>query len=200
MLIYIDESGDTGNKFGKGSSAYFLLAMTFYENEVEEENANEQIQKLKKAMGYSEDFEFHFSSNSKEQRFAFLEKIKKIKFNFNAIILNKRSRHYKNKKDLYCKALCDLLRYSETPEPVSKIIFDEFFRKGEIPAIEKAILMESGKEGKKVKIQQKNSQKSNHIQIADYVVGILNRWASHKPDCEKYYDYIHKKQKIVVFK
>ncbi len=65
MLIFIDESGDTGRKTDKKSSALFVVSMVRF-NDLEEANkCNQAISNLRKKLNLPDNFEFHYSRNSK---------------------------------------------------------------------------------------------------------------------------------------
>ncbi len=201
MIVYIDESGDTGRKFDKGSSPFFVIAMIYFENDETRKRIIRSMENLKTELKAKKDFEFHLKSNTNNQKSAFLELIKKMDFNFSAVILNKKVNHYTNRKDMYIKSLRILLRHSKISNQISKIIFDEFFRRSDIHTVEKAILPAAKmKTGKKIRIYQKDSQKSNPIQIADYVGGIITKWINHKEGCEQLFEYIQRKQEIIIMK
>ena len=50
MLIFMDESGDTGFKFSKNSSKYFVLTVIIFDNLESAEKANDTIKKLRKEL------------------------------------------------------------------------------------------------------------------------------------------------------
>ncbi len=75
MLVFVDESGDTGLKFSEGSSDLFTVALVVFEENDEAEAADERITLLCRELRKSADFEFHFKENSDSVRRAFLEAV-----------------------------------------------------------------------------------------------------------------------------
>ena len=53
MLIFIDDSGDPGFKFDRGSSGYFIIAMVVFDDESEAERVAAAIKKLKSECHFS---------------------------------------------------------------------------------------------------------------------------------------------------
>ena len=62
MLMFIDESGDPGLKVGSGSSKYFIVALVAFEDHDEALAADDRIDLLRREIGLSEKFEFHFNA------------------------------------------------------------------------------------------------------------------------------------------
>jgi hypothetical protein len=89
MLIFIDESGDTGRKLNRGSSRYFLISVIlFFENE-EAESCDNRITLLRRELSKPDNFEFHFANNSHRIRLKFLEAIKPYKFLYFTVVIDK---------------------------------------------------------------------------------------------------------------
>ena len=89
MLAFIDESGDPGRKIGQGSSAFFTLAMVTFEEAEEAAACDQRISLLRHELGLPKEFEFHFYSNSRRVRLAFLEAVAPYGFFYHAFSLNK---------------------------------------------------------------------------------------------------------------
>lgn len=60
MLVFIDESGDTGLKIKKGSSRYFVIALVSFEENEEAIACDQRIGFLKRELKLPERFEFKF--------------------------------------------------------------------------------------------------------------------------------------------
>jgi len=63
MLVFIDESGDTGRKLEKGSSRYFVISLLIFDDHEEANNCDQRIRLLRKELKLSNDYEFHFYEN-----------------------------------------------------------------------------------------------------------------------------------------
>lgn len=198
---FVDESGDTGLKIGQGSSPYFILGIVSFEDKEQLKVADKAISNLKKEMGLPISFEFKFSHSSDKIKIAFLTLLKKLDFQFCGIVINKRVHRISSRTKMYALALHLGLKQTEITNDLTRIHIDNFFRKGEIHKVEKAILPIARMKGmRRIKIYQKDSAKDNLIQLADFVAGVINRLFNHHKDGEKYYEYIQNKQDIIIFK
>ena len=50
MLVFIDESGDSGLKIGEGSSRYFTVALVVFEDREEATACDQRIELLKREL------------------------------------------------------------------------------------------------------------------------------------------------------
>ncbi len=50
MLIFIDDSGDPGFKFSKGSSFYFVICLVIFDDNLEAEKASITIKELRREL------------------------------------------------------------------------------------------------------------------------------------------------------
>jgi hypothetical protein len=89
MLIFIDESGDSGLKIEKGSSRYFTISMVVFEDNDEALSCDQRIELLKKELGLPSDYEFHFKRNSDLVRRAFLAAVSPYSLFYYGIVINK---------------------------------------------------------------------------------------------------------------
>ncbi|HNU81404.1 MAG TPA: DUF3800 domain-containing protein, partial [bacterium] len=80
MLVFIDESGDSGLKIEKGSSRYFTIGLLVFEDNEEALNCDQRIKSLKKELGLPENYEFHCKRNSDKVRRAFLVAVSPYNF------------------------------------------------------------------------------------------------------------------------
>jgi len=62
MLIFIDESGDSGLKINAGSSKYFTLVLVAFQDHDEAIAVDDRISLLRKQHGLPDNFEFHFNT------------------------------------------------------------------------------------------------------------------------------------------
>jgi hypothetical protein len=60
MLVFIDDSGDSGFKLDKGSSAFFVIALVIFDDELEAEKTAIAIKGLKRDLGFPDNLEFKF--------------------------------------------------------------------------------------------------------------------------------------------
>jgi len=106
MLVFIDESGDSGLKIEEGSSRYFTIGLVVFEDNDEALNCDQRIRLLKKELGLSENYEFHFKRNSDKVRLAFLTAVSPYNFFYYGIVINNDPKKlwgdgFRNKKSFY---------------------------------------------------------------------------------------------------
>lgn len=88
MLVFIDESGDSGLKIEEGSSRYFTVALVVFEDREEATACDQRIELLKRELGW-QDGEFHFKRNSERIRLSFLQAVAPYNFFYYGIVINK---------------------------------------------------------------------------------------------------------------
>jgi hypothetical protein len=71
MLVFIDDSGDPGFKFDKGSSTHFVIACIVFDDNLDAEETALKIKRLRRSLGWRDDHEFKFNKASKDIRLAF---------------------------------------------------------------------------------------------------------------------------------
>jgi hypothetical protein len=89
MLIFIDDSGDPGFKLKKGSSAVFVIVMVIFKDNLVAEETALCIKKLKRELGFRDEYEFKFNKCSRDLRMKFLQSIRKYNFDIRAIVVIK---------------------------------------------------------------------------------------------------------------
>ncbi len=113
MLVFIDESGDSGLKIERGSSRFFTVALVAFEDMEEANACDQRIELLKKELGWKRDREFHFKQNSHRIRCAFLKSVAPYNFFYYGISINKDPEKlygdgFRNKESFY-KYTCGLV-------------------------------------------------------------------------------------------
>ncbi|MEW6103124.1 MAG: DUF3800 domain-containing protein [bacterium] len=68
MLVFVDESGDSGFKTEQGSSQFFTVALVIFEEPDEAVACDQRIQLLKREMKLPSEIEFKFNRLRKDQR------------------------------------------------------------------------------------------------------------------------------------
>ncbi len=181
MLIFIDESGDSGLKIDKGSSRYFTVGLVLFEEYEEAISCDQRIQLLKREVGWRENDEFHFKNNSDKIRVAFLKAVSPYNFFYYGIVINKDPKKlfgdgFKNKSSFY-KYACGLV-FENAKEKMrdSTVIIDESGNldfKNQLATYLRKRVNKNDKLIKKIKMQR--SESNNLLQLADYVAGAINR-------------------------
>ncbi len=104
MLVFIDESGDSGMKGKPGSSEFFAVTAVIFEDEDEAEECERRIASLRAELGLHERFEFHFNSCSRRFRERFLVAVSRSGFFYHSVVLDKarlRAQGFQDKNAFY---------------------------------------------------------------------------------------------------
>lgn len=89
MLVFIDESGDAGFKFDSGSTRFLVLTAVIFDDELDAEDAGIKIKLLRRELGKSEHFEFHFNNLHDSIRLRFLSCVEGCNFRVRALVIDK---------------------------------------------------------------------------------------------------------------
>jgi len=98
-LIFVDDSGCTGFKFGRGSTDYFGIAAVFFDDDLDAEETALKIKRLRRSLGWHDLHEFKFRKTSKSIKKQFLETVKSLNYRVVITIIDKRTitdNKYKN--------------------------------------------------------------------------------------------------------
>jgi len=201
MLVFIDESGDTGLDIIAGASRYFIIALVLFEDDEEATACDQRIQLLKKELGRPQDFEFHFYNNSDRMRKKFLEAVAPYNFFYLGIAVNKDPKRlfgeeFKHKESFY-KYACGLVFENTKPYlKDAKVKIDKsgraVFRNELAKYLQRRVNPEHDRLIKSVKMEHSHS--NNLLQLADYVAGTINRTLQQKKNFEAYHRYIRSKE------
>ena len=203
MLIFIDESGDTGLEINKGATKYFIIAMVLFAENEEALSCDQRIGLLRKELNLGQGFEFHFHGNSNRVREAFLKAVLPYQFFYYGIVVNKPrlfGEGFKNKESFY-KYACGLL-FENAKEKLNQatVVIDEsgrqLFKYQLAKYLRNKVNSDDRKCIKKVKMQ--NSKSNNLLQLADMIAGAVNRsLGTHKKNKDLFRD-ITKAREIYV--
>ncbi len=194
MLVLIDESGDPGFKFKKGSSSHFVVSMVVFTDRTEAEACSAAIQALQKRLHVFP--EFKFSSCRAEVRDKFFACVQEFNFSIYPLVVVKR--------DIYDHALrldCDkfysyfvrqLLSSHQSLLANAHIKIDESgdkeFKK------EFVAYLRSNTTHASIKSVKFKASKNDHlIQLADMVTGAIARRYSNKKDNARWYEMLSSK-------
>lgn len=198
MLVFIDESGDTGLKIEKGSSRYFVIALVSFEESDEALACDQRIGLLKRELKLSEEFEFKFSKLRKDQRIKFFEAALPYTFFYFGIVINKdRDKLYgggfKIKESFY-KYACSLVFENAKPYLKEATIIIDGSGSRQFKQEFKTYLRKKVGTSiiKKVKIQ--SSHTNNLIQLVDMIAGAVHRNFTNKGDKDIYRKMIGSKE------
>lgn len=181
MLVFIDDSGDAGFKFEKGSSTFFIISCIIFKDELEAEKAAVAIKELRRKLKFPDDVEFKFSKSSRITRQKFLQTINKFNFKIRSVVVNKtiiRSRELRgNKNSFYSYVIKLLLQYSDGSILNAKVRIDgsgdRIFRRSFLTYLRKQL---NSSQRKIMKDCQLLDSKNNVlIQMVDMIAGSIRR-------------------------
>ena len=184
MLVFIDESGDSGLKIEEGASRYFIVGLVVFEDNEDAIACDQRIQLLKKELGLSATTEFHFKRNSDKLRRAFLAAVAPYNFFYYGIVINKDPQKlwgdgFKNKESFY-KYACGLV-FENAKDKLhdSTVVIDQSGNLDFRRQLAKYLRTKMNR-GIIKKVKMQRSESNNLLQLADYVVGIINRSVQNK--------------------
>ena len=202
MLVFIDESGDTGFKIDRGSTPNFVVCPIIFRDTLDAERMALAIKELRRELKFGDFYEFKFSKCSRDIRKKFLKKINRYNFTYRSVVMRKEKiygRKLRSKKEYFHNyTIRMLLEHTQGSISSAKIKVDKYgdreFRKHT-----NRYLME--KLNKKDKIISGYSFENSHnnvlIQLADMVAGSLNRYYTMKKDAKEYRKIIRKHEEDV---
>jgi hypothetical protein len=198
MIVFIDDSGDSGFKLGKGSTEFFVIAMVIFDDELDAEKVAVAIKELRRELAWADYREFRFFKLNKEIRLKFLKKVTSFNFRIRCLVVNKkliRSDELKSKKDkFYSYFIKEALKHSDGKILDAKIKIDgsgdRIFRKSFLSYLRRELNNQERRVMKHCRLE--DSKGNVLIQFADMVAGSINRSYSDKKDAKDYKAVIQK--------
>lgn len=201
MLVFIDESGDTGFKIKQGSSRYFVISLVIFEDNDEALACDQRIQLLKKELKYPNNFEFHFKENSHKIRKAFLEALAPYNFFYYGIVINKDPQKlwgdgFKNRESFYKYACGLVFENARAHFNNANIKIDNSGRKVFRSQLAKYLKSKINLDGRDYikKVKMERSRSNNLLQLADYIAGVINRYVQDKKYSKDYHKLVAPKE------
>lgn len=199
MLVFIDDSGDPGFKFNKGSSRHFVIACIIFDDNLDAEEAGLRIKRLRRSLHWRDDHEFKFNKASKTIRLAFLNEVRSCKFRIRAIVADKSTirspelRRSKNK--FYNYMIKEVLSKSDGSIKYGRIRLDGHEDRAYKKAATTYFRHQANPKGGVIKdMKFVNSKNDNLVQLADMVAGaILRTTQTDKTDSKEYLRVINKR-------
>jgi hypothetical protein len=186
MLVLVDESGDPGFKFDRGSSLYFTIALAVFPDLQAAHDCDRRIVGLRKELGVPEDFEFHFTKTSDEFRQTFLRAISAYDFAYVARTIDKRrlsGNAWKQRPYFYQQAARLVLAPAKPYLLNAKVLIDRSNDRRFDQELAKYFKRHAGMRAGQRLIREARSERShkhNLLQVADMVCGAVAR--SYQPN------------------
>lgn len=192
MLVFIDESGDAGFKFDRGSSTHFVVALVLFTDKKEALKADNHISEIRKQLNLRADFEFHFHKLRKRYCEHFFTEIINFDFQYFGIVIDKTK--------------IDTNRYS-APDHFYNFACGLVCRKAKEYLLQ-AIVVIDGKKSKEFKtklgnylkknindkdagifhikkVKMQDSANNNLLQLADMICGTIARNFKNAENCRE---------------
>ncbi len=204
MLVFIDESGDSGLEIDKGASRFFTVGLVVFEDHDEAQACDQRIELLKTELRWTPASEFHFKRNSHHVRTAFLRAVAPYNFFYYGVVIDKDPHKlwregFKTKEAFYQYACGLVFENAKARLNDAIVVIDESgnddFRKQLAKHLRQKMNQDSSII-KKVKMQR--SQSNNLLQLADYVAGLINRSVSREKKFAEEYRRVIAQREIYV--
>lgn len=204
MIAFVDESGDTGMKLGRGSSPHFVVTIVIFSDEAHAQQCNNAINTLRTTLGFGPKQEFKFSKCSRAIRLAFFELITKSQFCYYSFALNKANVHspgFQHKDSHYKLPINYLFQNARKKLIDARVFFDACggrqFTEELRRYLNKKIVDKNGRCLIKKMTAQKSHQNSL-IQLADMVCGAVARSLDPKKDSHSDFRHLIKQHEVRV--
>lgn len=193
MLVFVDESGDTGVQLDKrGTSQFFVVTAVTFEDHEEAEACDKAITQLRASLGWNENTEFHFTNLSREHRLQFLAHVAGFEFFYLSVVLNKAKLTGPGFqfKDSFNKYAVNLVFQNAKPRLANATVIidgkgERKFRRQLQTYLKKRVNEQGQTAIRKVKLE--GSHTNNLLQLADIVCGAVTR--SLQPSKADFRDY-----------
>ena len=201
MLAFVDESGDTGFKLGRGSSPLFAVSMVVFADRGEAHRCDEHIAQLRSDLALRASHEFHFSHNAPWIRAAFLAATQPFAFDTHAVVLDKARVSADGlgaaAGDLYQMALN--LLFDESAHRLQRAIvtLDATGGRGTQRRLAASLRQQlnASDRGSSHRVKFERSSGNNLLQLADYVVALAaRRHAGERAGTDLYRRYLSSKE------
>lgn len=207
MLVFVDESGDTGLKVTEGSSQFFTVALVVFEEDDEALACDDRITLLRRELNKADGFEFHFRENSDNIREAFFNAVVPYNFFYFAFVINKAQITGPGFqfKDVFYKYVCGLVFENAKPYLDNAIVKidgsgNREFKTQLASYLRKKMNTPKSPSQHIKKVSTPDSAGNNLLQLADMVCGAIARsYRKDRPSAGHYHTIIKHREISVRF-
>jgi hypothetical protein len=187
MLVFVDESGDSGMKGKPGSSALFVMAAVIFEDPEDGNVCDKIIDGLRAQCFKNGEGEFHFTKCCDAHRETFLSTVAGADFFYLAFVLNKAKLYgpgFAYKESFY-KYTAKLLFENAKPYlREAKVVIDKCGNREFRQQLESYLKRKINTDSEIIRrVKSEESHRNNLLQLADMICGAVARsFRSDKPD------------------
>ena len=189
MLTFVDESGDTGFRFGCGSSPFFTVTLVLFRDVESAKACTSAIDVLRRRSGRRRSREYRFSSCNHSTRMRFLKCVTGQGFEYASIVVNKKKLYGKGftYKNSFIKCVMKYV-FSNVASVLrdAKVVVDSTGDRDFRRTLQTYLKQEIKPDGRVSPISQvrmRASHSDNLIQLADMICGAVAH-AHADPECQ----------------
>ncbi len=185
MFVYLDETGDTGFKFEKGSSRYFIVTILVTSDPVP---LNSEIEAFRREHRFPDNHEFKFYSSPDSVRDRFLRLLLQHECLVRCLIVDKHrleSTRVRNDGDLYQTVVALLFQNGMEWLADARLVLDRRAQKTTRDSLGLYLRREMNRDGvRRIRdIKYHESHRDNLLQAVDMASGAINaRYARNRPE------------------
>ncbi len=195
MFVHMDESGDPGFKFERGSTRYFVITLLLVDDPIPLQTA---IDDLRDQLGFAPRNEFKFYHSSTDVRLSFLRMLRRQDFVVRALVIDKplmTRPHMQTRDTFYNYLVMLILQHDNNTISDAMIVLDESVKSKQRKQFLATYLrqaLNTDADAPKVRgIRYHNSRSDNLIQAADMLSGAI--YANFHRDDDQYLNIIRSK-------
>lgn len=179
MFVYLDESGDTGFKFNKGSSRFFVVTILLTPDPVP---LNAAIDELRVTLNFRANHEFKFYNSRDEVRQSFLRTLNRHEVLFRALVVDKHklTRPHLRKREIFYNYLLRLLLQHDNDRIHDATLIIDQRDKGKknqqslATYLRRTLNTSANDHGKIKTVRYHESHRDNLLQAVDMVAGAVH--------------------------
>jgi len=203
MLVYVDESGDTGFKFLKNSSPYFTVAAVLFRNPAIAMQCSEAIARLAKRVGRKT--EYKFSAANDEAKRCFFETVMNFGFEYAAVVINKSKltgEGFRHKESLIKTGIRYTFSHLKEINNATVVVDrcgDRDFRRTLQNYLRREVKKDDGAQAIR-RVRTTSSHSDRLVQLADMVCGAVARsYTSNRDNPSEFRKMIRAREGMVQF-
>jgi hypothetical protein len=179
MLVFVDESGDSGMKRKRGSSALFVVTAIIFDENESATACDQKISDLRGELNLHPDSEFHFNKCCDDYRSKFLEAVALMDFLHVSFVLNKEKLWgpgFAYKEPFYKYATKLLFENAKPHLTRASVTIDRSGDREFTRELERYLKRKINTESEIIrKVKCEPSHSNNLLQLADMVCGAIAR-------------------------